>query len=564
MKRLLALFLLLTMLCPLVACGAPKPIEDTIENRRAAMIETALAYYYHNPDIQYDNRMLLDEDIRSRRDNSLLPPECAGDDVPLFSVCSSFCFKIVKEALGFDMLDMTQPYFITRDVSNASAGDPIVVYRYDTAVEQKDNRTVSREIWDVLEPCDIVCYYRKAGGGHAVFYVGDLNGDGEKLVLESGGDSMNLETGEDPRDRKGTVKFNPMEKKIDETAINKYARIVVLRPADMAQAHLTPAAESRLRYPRLELRKTFSQSCYWDVADGETIAVAITVTNHSDADYQDFTVTDPVPQGQTATNITGGGKLKNGTLIWKLNVPQGETVSVGYDVLVHGTIGDTVAFESGLADGALQTRAARFKVGGNHLSSDQEAQLAAKKDALLALAGKGLSATEFVNAAYRTVFGVEAQLPDSVDALLDALIERCDDTDEVMFQVKAPQTAEETRLFDMVILNHIGGKQVRPQYLNGEYDSPQYLDVGTYVTVYWRKNYRPGDVFFVVSGSEISMKKEQICVQMILDDRHVLVYGFTLKGTSYAEIGKFDETVQRNLVARYVVALRPSQVGLFD
>lgn len=563
MKRLLALFLLLAALCSLAACGASQPIEDTPENRRAAMIETALAYYYHNPDIQYDNRMLLDEDIRSRRDNSLLPPECAGSDVPLFSVCSSFCHKIVKQSLGFDMLDMKQQFFITRDISNAAADDPLVVYRYDTAVEEKDSRAVSREIWDVLKPCDIVCYYRKAGGGHAVFYVGDLYGDGEKLVLESGGDSMNLDTGEDPRDRNGTVMLNPMETKIDEKAINKYARIVVLRPADMAQAHLTPAAASRLRYPGLELRKMFSQSCYWDVADGETITVTISVTNHGDADYQNLVITDPVPQGQNAENVLGG-KLKNGTITWVLNVPKGETVTVGYDVTVHGAIGDTVAFESGLADGVLQTRAARFKIGGKHLSSEQEAHLFAQKDALLALAGEGLSATEFVNAAYRTAFGVTVQLPASTEALLDALIERCGDPDVPMFQAKTPQTAEETYLSDMVILNHLGGKQVQPQYLCGEYDDPQYLDVGSYVTAYWKNNYRPGDVFITVSGSGISMKKEQVCMQMILDDRSVLVYGFTLKGTPYAEIGRFDETVQKNLISRYVVALRPSQVGLFD
>ena len=66
MKKFLALSLVLvSLVCLFTGCGSSDEItvptlqlEETLENRQAALVAAAKAYYHKNPYVQYDNQTM--------------------------------------------------------------------------------------------------------------------------------------------------------------------------------------------------------------------------------------------------------------------------------------------------------------------------------------------------------------------------------------------------------------------------------------------------------------------------------------------------------------------------
>ncbi|MBE0476209.1 MAG: DUF11 domain-containing protein [Coriobacteriia bacterium] len=95
--------------------------------------------------------------------------------------------------------------------------------------------------------------------------------------------------------------------------------------------------------PGLEVEKSANKEI---AAPGETADYTIVVTSPSEEDAEDVLVTDDYDErfvDIVAGSITGGGAVVNGTIVWTIDVPAGESVTLMYrarvkDDVVGGTI----------------------------------------------------------------------------------------------------------------------------------------------------------------------------------------------------------------------------------
>ena len=593
MKRIAVLPIVLFLIF-LLACGAPqtevpempaaetvvgiaeaetptvmpvKPLAgNTTENRVEAIRETALAFYYHNPYVQYDNSSVL-EVIGSAcgRNVTALTPEGCGLDTPLFSVCSDYAHKVVKQALGFDMMGLTQERFITKRMTLIDENDPLCVFKLDDGKKAGDHTGLTETVKGIMKPGDILVFFNDetSHAGHTVVYTGDIFGDGEDTRLELSGKNLDRKTFEDPRERNGGVlRGDLLKKTMTEKWRTVNTRYAVFRPAEMAEAALTPAAQVRLRYPRMELRKEFSKISYHNVVDGETMTVTISVTNHSGGDYTELYLSDPVPEGQVVVRADGGGQLQSGELVWLLTVPAGETVTVSYDVLLHGAIGEYVKFPAGAVDGMLSTREAEFRFGAPMLTQEQQKLFFQRKEELAKLAEDCVSVTEFVDRTYELLFGVKPELPQNVGEVVSAVTKRGTYDGAACLIPAVPETDAATRIYRMLIPKCVAGSSVLP-YKAHDPSTAEKTDMNNRITAYWKEYFLPGDVFFVLKDHFDIFDPENAELQLILDDFHCMVVSY-YGGKPSVSFMTFFDSVQRNTLRACVIGLRPSQVGIFQ
>ena len=571
MRRITAVLPLVLLLGSLLACGAPqktvirmpvKPLaENTLENRQIALTETALAFYYQNPFVQYENKVLTIGEPASARDNMSLTPEMCGADAPIYSVCSDYCHKVAKQTLGVEMMELPAYKFLTDSITKLPADDPLVVYKYGGEDGNQDIGTVKRDILDTVQPGDMLVYYRKSGSGHAVLYTGKLFDDDPSDFLECGGGHMDMNKLTDPREATGAILRNHLERyTLVEKWFERLDRCVLLRPAKLESGVLTPAAQVRLRYPHMELHKSFSRPIQQTLTPGETVTVTVSVTNHSHADYTEFYLSEPVPLGLTASAPVGFTE-QDGNMVWLGTVPQGQTVKLSYDVVISGNIGDTVTFESGFVDGMLPTRKAVFRLAHPLLTAAQEEKIRESAETILALGNSAVSTTDFVNRVYETVFGVSPELPGSFAEVLKLLTEPVEYGDEINLAIAEPKTEDARRIAAMVIPKHIAGRRVLAYGLDANGVSADF-DSADSVTAYWHENYLPGDVFFSSVGSPINPDEQRVAAQIIVDRLHTVEFSYDESGAAAAEVKTFVNSIQNDMPHSVTVGLRPAQAGL--
>src|SRR5690606_5594362 len=76
------------------------------------------------------------------------------------------------------------------------------------------------------------------------------------------------------------------------------------------------------------------------VGAGDELTYTITVTNTGDVDYAGIVITDKVPAHTTLSRVADGGSVVDGELSWTVDVPFGESRSVGFTVVVDSNLTD--------------------------------------------------------------------------------------------------------------------------------------------------------------------------------------------------------------------------------
>ena len=601
MKKHIAVFLLFALLFSLASCGlretgtipvpdgTPSALAETypelctksvkdllddpnygLELLQQVVVQTALAYYYQNPNTQYNMKTAAIV-IGSRAGGFFRmitwPPEMAGEDVRYYNQCSGYVYDVYYNALntaadgsGDAFQTYGGPGFWTEaggksDGYMSKIDDPntcILVYDNDRA-NVGELEEALRALPEVLQPADII-----VTSGHIMIYLGDCFGDGKSYVGHCWpfhGGSVDGETFAQAFEPYGAIVIETMDAlffggrnpqgyptlKLGEGNHSNFAVIRPLVNAKMADYYVTSAAATRFARPHMGLRKSADKDVFQSVLPNSDVTVTETIENNGTVDYNDISLVETIPDGTKFVRCSDGGTEKGGVLRWTLNVPAGEKVSVTYTFNVgKKNIGDEIIVPSGYLD-SLPTRTFVLKVGYDSMSEANQAKLTeAAKSAESAFKGVG-----FANEFYRDTFGVELNLPESVTELATLVTEpqRVKGVDLMIVREKDEQNAF---LFDMATPRHLIGQRVI-------YDLDDLLHDNLLRQLELRENYcEPGDVFISFGGTLDYL--EDVEIDIVLPDYTVLQH--TQNGT---EIKEFKDSVGLLLRQSFVITLRPSR-----
>ncbi len=373
-----------------------------------AIVETAWAYYLKGPKVQYDSQELTvvggtDKTVNRNqfplgkyylgtwRTTEDSRPECATSQTPVYTVCSDYCWNCYREALGYPILgyrlnaitaglwmcaedgeDMAVMRFKSRDYEKYTATDPAVLESRGMTdrhlMSEEEARAFLADWKHTMRPGDL--YISES---HVMLYIG------EGKILDSWGDKYNLKTGEEDRERLGSVCFMHDLTDIAVDGIDPVIRDIymlregqprmhfaaVLRPLnplfedggtgdpgdDLLKEDyvlperrlrypenvkrsgfgLTEAVKTRLACPGLEIDRTVDVTPYGTPVWGDILTYSVTVSNRSsDPVYREFReLSDPESVPYTGDDYEG--------LVVTETIPENtELVRAAHDVIVEG------------------------------------------------------------------------------------------------------------------------------------------------------------------------------------------------------------------------------------
>ena len=582
MKRFLSVLLILCLLLPLAACGEkseapapapaaptepepapatepepqpePEPVVYTAEDVRTAVVQTALAHYYHDPYVQYDNYSLTETVNLLAKESSYMPEDAEADEY-LYTVCSDFSYRVWKQATGWAYVKNSSE-FMTGDITGIPADDPLTVCKFGGKNGDPDREAVLTKMQELLEPGDIITY-NITGAGHSMIYVGDVDGDGHGDIIHStstGGGRLDRATGENPIEPDGSIFLQSVDDTLFAPDNKRNLRnpdvhvFNVIRPLNVMETfELSPAAQMRVKYPYLEVHETFDRAQFQDVQPGETMECKVTLTNHSANDYKAIPVALPLPEGQTFDSCSAGGAFADGQVRWTADVPAGKTVDLSYRLKAVGKPGDRFTFLPGTVD-TLPLRTVTFCIGGKHLT---DSQLAALAEVAAGKLPQSLIETPFrdldtVNVFYRDVLGMDPRLPQTAEAFFDTLSERkkvLGKENKMRLPLDAEKITDQS-LAKMLLERHAFGLYM----YTGQ-------DTRARVIEFMADRYQPGDVFIsTVGGGSSAYVATRLMIQIYLGNDSVLTV--TSDGCS---VDSFADTVRLNLRCDFGFAIRPTQ-----
>ena len=609
MKKAISLLLLVVMLFSLVACGGnsdaavPAPtgvsealkatypelctksvkelLEDPnygLEMLQQVVVQTALAYYYQNPNTQYEsgsNAILFGSRAGGNTRTLQMAPEQIGSDTRYFNQCSGYVYDVYYNAFN-TKADGTGESFETyggpgfwAEAGASGAGyltkidDPatrIFVYNASTA-KAGELEPALEEFRKLIQPGDII-----ETPGHIMIYLGDCFGDGKEYVghcwAYNGGCNVD-ETGVQMFEPEGAIVVQTLDvlcygarnpKKLPTFQLGydrggeSFAIIRPLMHEKMAEHYVTYAAATRFSHSYMGVYKSADKNVFEAVLPNSDVTVTETIVNHSGIDkvraedYTGITLTESIPAGTKFISCSEGGTEKNGVITWNLNVPAGEKATVTYTFNVgKKDIGEDIVVPSGYLD-TLPTRTFALKVGYGSMSEANQAKLKATAKAHLSDSYKDL---DFVNDFYREAFGVELNLPKTMTELED-LLTNVEKIKGSKYYIVKEKTAENAAIWNMATPRHFIGKRVI-------YELDNLLHDNLIRQHELRKEFcEPGDVYITTGGTYDY--PENIEIDIILEDYSVLKY--TDSGIS---IELFPDTIAILPRQSFILALRPSR-----
>ncbi|MBO4412328.1 MAG: PT domain-containing protein, partial [Lachnospiraceae bacterium] len=531
----------------------PKAPEAlTKEQKQQVLIQTALAYYYHNPYVQYDGKTITESGIQRHMDSGT--PEDAALDSEVYSVCSNYCYKVYWESFHYKILGYD--YARTRTWAALPKDEQqIVVYQYRGIGGETDIEKALRESRAILEPGDIIVG-ANSDSGHAMLYIGDCFGDGIEYILHCYGTSHDSETGVESVEGHGSIYLQPVDecvyaprKEGQNNAVPNYylgvsdhnsLGFAVLRPLlDPALSdEPTPSAYSRLRYPGLDIKRDLDRYKYKSALTGEEVSVYLTITNHWDTGYRELPILECVPEGTTLVegSVTDGALIQGNRIHWSVKIPAGQSITLTYKVRMDAHLGETVTFEYGFVD-SIPTRETTLVIGGKGFNENQQAAIVQTARSLIGTYDP-FADLQSVNDFYAKALGLNLGLPSTTQELLDLIAKGSDSTGLVK------RTDPDPTFDRMIIPLHFAGRQVP---LDG--------DNWSRTRDYWAAFYEPGDIFIGLFGANKYSVKGYANLDLFIYLGNAKVLHFKEKGY---EVLSFGTTIARAIKYNVLIALRPT------
>ena len=415
---------LLALLVPFtVASIHAQPVTPEQQRREAAIVETALAYWRKGAVMQYDSSPMtvFDKNNHSReaalRMSRNEPPETATKDRTVYTVCTSFAMEVFRQAIGWDQGDWPEciTSFVVTNVPEA------VVFRQDNEQHPERREAAVKELRQILRPGDEIVAFAPERWGHAMLYVGDVDGDGRADVIHSTGRKFNYGTGCDRVEIGGNIFKEDAEdfffSRASILCLEGMRRYTVIRPTLLPADRypVTPSAAARLARPGLRIDRTVSTGRYGSVPTGGSLSYLLEIQNCSTNDYRDVPVVEKVPCGTEFVSASAGGVAEGDTVRWSVDLPGGATVKCRMLVRVVATRGETIVSKGGNV-GGIPSNVLTTRVQGPALRYEDVLRLRTGGDWREKIEKSGVTGTAFVKAVYRDVFGREVQPPEPKDA----------------------------------------------------------------------------------------------------------------------------------------------------
>ena len=449
--------------------------------------ETAMAYYYANPNTQYDlftANTLMSAALGSGRITSRLAPEFAYPEMKYYAVCRSFTADVYWDAFNY-MIGGLNGTGCGTNIGPVVAEIGSLYASYCNTPEEKERMFKNKtEFIDCIQanmrPGDIILATPNTGqSGHVIMFLGDLFDSGIDYIIHCwpvNGGKWDPETGADGEEPFGGVTLQTAEEFIYTSkgspnwslVQNTMTDIIVDRfttDEEFMNGTFSDAAITRYNKPGLQVVKDTTTTIYETILTGETLTITETLTNRSDEDYT-VTVTEHLTEGvefvKSASDGKDQGSLSNDSIVWKVKVPSYDSAQVSYTVRITAEAGTVIEFPSGTVS-TLPTRPVRVKVGKSRITIDQEDALWNLTKYIPNYLNSGFMNMDFLNVVYSRIVGYDINLPKTLQEYLDKLYDvkyppRTEST--YMLVRKKEIAAEDQFLVDMEMPRFAIGKAV--------------------------------------------------------------------------------------------------------
>ena len=574
MTRLLAVLLVACTLFAYLVPGA-MAADDTATIQKA-LVETAKAYWYKGAAVQYDSSQMTHQTRLTHGESRICSgtaPEWASDGDTLFSVCSDFVFNVYYNATGYEVMGGSRNAITSKMARDLDPNDPTLVAYYGG----KSSNPIEnfRESLSLLQPGDIITYYRSTKSGHSTMYVGDIDGDGKGDIMHCNGKKMDIfASGMDQLDNQkgghgGAIRLDSAEsllygeKPLDNPSV--FTAFTVMRPTKLGLT-LTDAAKTRLQHPGIGADRRTNLDQYDSVTTGDEVTVTVTVENNGTADFKGISVKEVLPVGGKIKDgsVTGGGKVTDTGIEWTVDVPAGKKTDVSYVVTVTGKQGTDLDLPSGTVE-ALTTRPMTQTIGGAPMGDAMLNKFKAVRQGTYDTRLKNMKYEgdlDFVNAFYKMVFSLDLGLPKTIQEVVDNYFTPTkldgvgkDYWDDQMLIPKkmSEMSAPYQRVSTMLIPEHLGGFCVSVR--DDPFTVPKMMGAQNRVLEILPEFYAVGDIFFGYKHKDrTSFTVYQPDVYIYLGNNKVL--GFSAGGEVAMEA--FSDTIALMLRHDVMFALRPT------
>ena len=518
MKRILVALLLAALLLPLVQAAS----AETLTAQQQAVVQTAIAFYLKNPYMQYGSLALTASAAQAKliyRNDHLAAPEEATADRPLYSVCSTFCYLVYKHALGYDLAGSVEK---CATVNLFVMKGDILVMRYVPGGELPFAEALA-ELRAAVQPGDVFVVRRKDNTGHAMLFVGDVDGDGKGDIIHcthgSGGGSFDKNKGVDKYEPEGSIRLDDAfstrmsEKALSADAIAGFA---LLRPlaAGAKDCAPMPSAIQRIKYPWLAVERTVSCGYYGSPETGDELTYTLTLRNSSVGAYT-VPVKETVPVG-TALKEAPGASVSGGDLSWSVPIAAGESRTLSYTVTVTAPRGTVITAGGGSAAG-IPSNTLRNRVGGRKV----DAEKLQRQTWQSAVAAESPEGVEIANSIYRHALGIDLALP-SFSALTPLCFQVVGKGWRCIPTVPTEEGSDRAMLLDGML----GGQYVleptadRVLELRSSYFAPGdiFLSGGNMVDKKPAVFVYTGDALVTVSGGKVTTVNEKELVKRLISN----------------------------------------------
>lgn len=549
------------------------------EKAEEALVETALAFHYHNPYCQYnvEERLTENQDKMVSQETS---PERACREEMHYEDCRGLVADIYWNAIHM-IIPGTRLFW--HPVTTEQFGLESLVMQYgaeDGIKPYRDYEKFVEDFFKNIRPGDILMSDKADGNSHIMIYLGKCMGDGKRYIVHDwpvGGGNMKTDTGRNVYEPNGSAILETVEDLWYPGVGNPHwefgvmAKFWLFRPLKrqcVSNTVLPAPTASRLKYPRLVNFRFADKKVYDTVLKDDILTITETVENKGKKAYKDLTVTEYLPKGTVAfvkeSQRVNGKKAGVEKVVdncpalqFVIDVPAGEKVTMTYKVKVTTTKKDKITIPCGKVD-EIPSRELTFVVGEARLAKEEFAAMKALKKGKLpeALIPKTFRDLDYVNLFYKNVLGRKTVLPKTVNELLT-------ETFYVNRHPKIFEMAEYAEMLDLRDDEHITerGKKLKKTFIN-RFVGGWYVFLETRndrAFDYLEEYFEPGDCFIVAGGKNKTS---------ITDKENLTVYVYVGNGTvirhkkSGTTRENFEETVGRAILQNIVIGLRPANVLL--
>ncbi|MDO4846319.1 MAG: cohesin domain-containing protein, partial [Oscillospiraceae bacterium] len=447
-KRAVCLLLMLALCAGLLPSFILSASAVSLEEKQRAVILTAFAYYEKGFAAQYDSvdlSVVPKDKGGAIRSTHSVAPEYATPDETMFSVCSDFCYQVYYNTFGYKLCGSAIGCYTARLSKFDPQKDTICAYRYNSQTSSVKREQAITDFLAVLQPGDVLNAVSTIGsGGHAMIYIGDYFGDGTKYLLQCAGYKYNTDTGEDTVEcNPGTIQAVPGKLSVNTTwgknggaitldpaetylrtkyTTQKNLVLSVIRPLNVitdSQYPLTDSAKSRMQYPRLAINRTANASRFKDIEAGGTLTLSIALSNYSEQPYT-VPVTEVIPGGVTLQKVSDNGQVQGKNISWSVQLPAGGSKTLTVDYTVTAKRGETITLGGGKV-ASIPSNTLRIPVGGKHLTTEENAKLAALAEGTYKDVPQNINSSEFAQRIYRDVLQLDVTLPSPTTIVKEVL-----------------------------------------------------------------------------------------------------------------------------------------------